>query len=143
MDVGRSAAREGIDRELERTKERQLECELGGGFSGGILAQRIDKGADTEREFKQTEGLRCDHANRGEIPKQTEGVCAIERTEAQLVIVGDSQAKRGRSRGMKGKQRPQTQRGGQAKGALAAEILAGLGKEGGVGADRLIGRKES
>jgi hypothetical protein len=30
---------------------------------------------------------------------------------------------------MKGKQRPETQRGGQAKGALAAEILAGLGKK--------------
>jgi hypothetical protein len=34
---------------------------------------------------------------------------------------------------MKGKQRPETQRGGQAKRALAAEILAGLGEEGGVG----------
>ena len=57
----------------------------------------------------------------------------MEGAEAQLVIVGDSQAKRGRSRGMKGKQRPETQRGREAKRALAAEILTGLGKEGGVG----------
>jgi hypothetical protein len=37
------------------TKEWQQECELGGGFSGGILAQRIDECAHAEREFKQTE----------------------------------------------------------------------------------------
>ena len=57
----------------------------------------------------------------------------MEGTDAQLVIVGDSQAKRGRSRGMKGKQRPQTQRGGQAKRALAAQLLAGLREEARVG----------